>query len=305
VRAALSRRALVGGSVGLALSHRLARGAEPPSLMPVGFVGHGSPLLAVDPVRGPGLAVWGGRIPVPRGILVMTPHYGTRRIELGATGRGVAMRNMPKWISDQLPSDLSYPTPPSDALAARVEALLAGSYAVNRSSRPGFDHTTWIPLRHLFPDANVPVLEIAFPYRPDRELFALGRKLAPLRREGIFFLASGGITHNLAAVDLEPHHPIPPWSWDFDDWARRAVEAHDVDALLDWRAKAPAANLAHPDDGGHFRVLLVALGVVLDETADPRVMSPIAGFEGGLSVRCIELGGAPPPGVPVRASPPG
>jgi 4,5-DOPA dioxygenase extradiol len=297
------REGLLGaGALGLTLvtaPRRALAGAGGPATaaaaaatMPVAFVSHGGPLLAIDPVRGPALRAWGARLPPARGVVVMTPHWGSRHVALGATGPGVARYDFPRWLADKLPPGLSYASPPSDALAQRVEALLGGPPQVTRSARAGLDHTTWMPLRHLLPEASAPVLEVAYPYlMPDAELFALGRRLAPLREEGVLFLASGGMTHNLAAVDLdEAAAPVPSWSQEFDAWAADRVAAHDADALVDWRHKAPAADLAHPDDGGHFRVLLAALGLALaGKTPAVTATFPYSGYELALSVRCIQL----------------
>jgi 4,5-DOPA dioxygenase extradiol len=268
--------------------------------MPVALVSHGSPLLAIDPVRGPALRAWGARLPKPAGIVVMTPHYGSRRIELGATGPGVAAYTFPRGLARALPSDLTYPSPPSESLAARVEKQLAGGPgpAIARSARTSLDHTSWMPLLHLCPAADAPVLEIAYPYVPEAELVALGRKLAPLRDEGVLFVASGGVTHNLAAMRIGDGAaapapgpaPVPSWSSEFDDWLARTLSARDVDALVDWRARAPAADLAHPDDGAHYRVMLLGAGLVLGGGGAPPVSFPFAGFEALLSVRCAQIG---------------
>jgi 4,5-DOPA dioxygenase extradiol len=262
---------------------------------PVLYVSHGAPLFVVnDPVRFAELHAWGTRLARPRGIVVVTPHFASRDLLLGSTGPGVAMRNLPEAAARAVPASLTYPTPPSHALATRVGALLAPLGPVRRvgaDDRPGFDHTTWMPLLCLFPAASVPVLEIAYPYRTEAQLFALGQRLAPLRDEGVAFVASGGMTHNLASASLEgTASRVPSWSKEFDGWAAEAIAELNVDTLLDWRAKAPANALAHPDDGAHFRTVLVALGVALGARAPARrVAFPVIGFESTLSKRCVEL----------------
>ncbi len=207
----------------------------------------------------------------------MTPHFGARHLELGATGPGMGMYNMPRWMKKQLPQDLDYRTPPSTGLADRVEQLLAGTEPVARSDRRGFDHTIWMPLSFLCPLADAPVLEISYPYRSDAEIFALGQRLAPLRNEGVLFVGSGQLTHNLAALRFDAGADadvsVPAWSRDFDAWAAHALHRGDMDVLVDWREKAPAAELAHPDDGGHFRVLLFVLGVIAGSGARARPLS--------------------------------
>jgi 4,5-DOPA dioxygenase extradiol len=292
----ISRRELMGAGVSalLAASARAAR-AEPASsatAAPVLFVSHGTPLfMPGNETRIDELRAWGATIPRPRGIVLMTPHFAARALELGRTGPGFAMYNLPGIFKRQLPPDLEYATPPSEALAERVEGLLGRTVA--RPERRGFDHTTWMPLKSLFPRADVPVLELGYPFPSPREGFELGRKLAPLRDEGILFVASGGMTHNLAAAPL-PGEPsskeAPSFVTEFDAWAADRVARRAVDDLVDFRHKAPAVELAHPDDGAHYRVLLVALGVALHaRSAAEAIRFPITGVEAAQSKRCVEL----------------
>jgi 4,5-DOPA dioxygenase extradiol len=296
----ITRRELMRGAAGVAATVSAnARADAASGPMPVALVSHGSPMLAVDPVRGPALRAWGARLPKPTGIVVMTPHYGARRIELGATGPGVAAYTFPRGLARAIPSDLTYPSPPSEGLAARIEKQLAGGAggaATARSGRTSLDHTSWMPLLHLRPAADVPVLEMSYPYVPEAELVALGRKLAPLRDEGVLFVASGGVTHNLAAMriggggDGAAPPAVPSWSSEFDEWVARTLTARDVDSLVDWRARAPAADLAHPDDGAHYRVMLLGAGLVMGGGGAPPVSFPFTGFEALLSVRCAQIG---------------
>jgi 4,5-DOPA dioxygenase extradiol len=289
----LSRRALLGAAASAAIAPRARADdiprapprAAPPT--PILCVSHGSPRLAFDPARYAPVRAWGEELakrPKPRGILVMTPHFASERLLLGPHARGFAMYNLPPALKRQLPADLDYPSPPSDALASRVRALLPD--AAQAEDRRGFDHTTWIPLSHLYPAAGVPVLEIGFPYVHDADLFALGKRLAPLRDEEIVFVASGGVTHNLASLGASE---IPAWSKEFDAWTVEKLGTRAYDAIVDWRHKAPAAELAHPDDGGHFRVFLVALGIATSGGASPEARYPVASFEATMSVRSFEL----------------
>jgi 4,5-DOPA dioxygenase extradiol len=286
----LSRRSLLGlGVASLAASRSVrAEGASTPS-PPVLYVSHGAPIFALgDPGRIAELRGWGATLKKPAGIVVVTPHFASRRPEVGATARGFAMFNLPPAIKRRIPEELDYPTPSSAELAARLEGLLGP--VARAADRRGFDHTTWMPLLCLFPAADVPVLELAYPYGTDSELFALGRRLAPLRDDGVMFIASGGMTHNLASVDFSGAGSPPSWSSEFDAWAAERLSARDVDAMIDWRAHAPAQALAHPDDGGHYRVLLMALGVALGSPhAATRVTFPVTGFESTLSKRSVEM----------------
>lgn len=283
-----SRRELGVAVAALLAARAPVASAEPASLSPVLFVSHGTPLFVTqDHVRFAELSAWGARLPKPRGIVVMTPHFASRRALLGNTGQGRALYDLPEVFAEKIPKGTRYATPSSEELGRRLEGLLPGLVP---GGREGLDHTTWMPLALLYPRADVPVLELGYRYETDAALFALGRSLAPLRREGIVFVASGGMTHNLASVDLAhvgsaAPRPVPAFSREFDAWARERLAARDVDALIDWRARAPAERLAHPDDGAHFRVLLVALGMADGASAS----FPVQGFEAGLSKTCVEL----------------
>jgi Catalytic LigB subunit of aromatic ring-opening dioxygenase len=192
----ISRRALLAGTTALVTATTQA--SADTGRARVIFVSHGEPLfLPGQDARRQKLAAWGARLPKPRGIVVMTPHFASRTMQVGATGRGFAGYDLPGHMQRLLPQDLEYATPPSEALAARIDALL-GAALERAADRRGFDHTTWMPLKCLFPSAEIPVLEIAYPYIPERDAFALGRRLEPLREEGTLFVASGGMTHNLA-----------------------------------------------------------------------------------------------------------
>jgi 4,5-DOPA dioxygenase extradiol len=141
----------------------------------------------------------------------------------------------------------------------------------------------------MYPDADVPVLQISMPTLDPSGLFQIGRSLAPLRDEGVLILGSGFSTHNLRAVDMgasvaaEP----PAWSSEFDDWLDRALIAGDLDDLIDFENKAPAASIAHPRTE-HIAPLFVALGAAADGPSE--VQTAIEGFWYGLSKRSVQLG---------------
>src|SRR5450432_2190655 len=279
----ITRRALLAAGAAVAVAQRAA---ADPTRTPALYVSHGAPLfLPKQEARRAALAAWGAELAKPRAIVVMTPHFASRTLALGNTGPGFAWYDLPNGIKRLLPQDLEYPSPPSAGLAARVGEILH-SPLKRETERRGLDHTTWMPLKCLFPAADVPVLELTYPYVPEAEAFAFGQKLSALRDEGVLFVASGGMTHNLA---LDFDAPLAQFPVDFDNWASEALRAGNVDALIDFRDKAPAPNLSHPDDGAHFRVLLVALGVALGNGGSLNTSFPVTGFEGSLSNRCVQL----------------
>jgi 4,5-DOPA dioxygenase extradiol len=286
----ISRRTLLAFGATAIVTRRVL--ADAPALMPAGFVGHGSPLLAVDTVRGAELRRWGASLPIPTGIVALTPHYRSRGLRIGHVGKGRALYSFPSFMRRMVPDNLDYASPDNTTLAHLVADLLAPLEPAFDESREGFDHTTWMPLRHMFPDASAPVVEIAMPFMQEKDLFALGRRLSLLRRQGIFILASGSMTHNLASATLDTVKTAstPSWAAEFDAWAEKALAARDVASLLDWRARAPRSDLAHPDDGGHFRVMLVALGAVSQNDTFGSANFPVSGFDMGTqSKRCVEL----------------
>ncbi len=278
---------LVAGPRAKALRVPFPDGDEiPEALAPVLYISHGGPNLAVSGTRGAELRAWGDNITKPRGIVSITPHYRSRGIELGAVGPGRGARSFPARFA-RATRNIDYQTPDNTALAGRVRELLATRGEVRQSARTANDHTTWMPLLHLFPDADVPVLEVALPFTPDPKVFALGQALSPLRAEGIVIHCSGQLTHNLAMVG-RPGPPVP-WARAFDEWVTEQIEERDYQALVDWRRAAPDAYLVHPDDGGHYDVLLVALGAV-EATGLSEVTYPVDGFElSALSKRCIDF----------------
>lgn len=241
--------------------------------MPVGFVGHGAPTLALDPRKGADLRRWGAHLPRPSAILVVSAHWLDSPVRIGATEPAPLIYDF-YGFPDAL-YRLRYPCPPAPGLADRVEALLAGRFAVAREPSRGLDHGAWVPLRHLFPDADVPVLQISMPAQLSNEqLFALGQRLTPLRDEGVWILGSGNVTHNLRRIGPDDGGPPPGWARDFDAWVAAKLSEGDVEALLDPAARTPSFALAHPTDE-HYRPLLVALGAGEGEP----VRFPVEGFE--------------------------
>ena len=141
--------------------------------------------------------------------------------------------------------ETTYPAPPAPALAARVRDLLRAEPVAQDPER-GLDHGAYVPLVAMYPAADVPVLQVSLPSLDPTALFSLGRALAPLRREGVLIVGSGFLTHNLRTVDFRPDAPTPAWASEFDAWAADVLARRDVDALLDYRERAPGVRQALP-----------------------------------------------------------
>ncbi|MCJ0826548.1 dioxygenase [Luteimonas sp. 50] len=232
---------------------------------PVLFISHGSPMFALQPGRlGPNLGALGQAMPDIRAVLVVSPHWQTRGVRVGA---GAA----PETIHDfgGFPAalyQLQYPAPGAPGLAQDAARLLTiAGFGVGFDERRGLDHGAWVPLRHLFPQADVPVFQVSLPHDIDAAgALRLGQALAPLRERGVLVVGSGSLTHNLH--EFRQHIRDPEYAQQFADWVHDAVLARDVDALVDYRRRAPHAARAHPTEE-HYLPLLVAAGASSGEDA--------------------------------------
>ncbi|MCK6445442.1 MAG: dioxygenase [Planctomycetes bacterium] len=251
--------------------------------MPTIFLAHGAPPLLDMPDWVDELANWSRRIDEPKSILMVSAHWEQKPIALGATKTVPLVYDFygfpDKYYQQR------YEAPGAPELAKRVETVF-GKDKVTRTER-GLDHGAYVPLVAMYPKADVPVLQLSLPTLSPRELFALGKKLAPLRDEGVLIVGSGFLTHNLRRVDWSDDPATPQWAAEFDTWAKERLLARDVDALLDFEQKAPSANTALPTTE-HYVPLLVALGAAADDT---RVDFPITGFwMGSLTRRSVQFG---------------
>jgi 4,5-DOPA dioxygenase extradiol len=215
-----------------------------------------------------------------RAIVIVSAHWQTRG-EIRATSWERAplvydFGGFPKELYE-----ITYPAPGEPSLAARI----AG--AVPESHR-GLDHGAWVPLRLAWPDAHIPVVQVSLPAGTPQDVFALGRSLRPLRDEGIMIIGSGGIVHNLGLVHFsEKNSGIDPWAAEFDRWVADRLESRDVDALFEYRDRAPEAELAAPTPE-HLDPMFVTLGASWPED---RLEMIYEGFHyGNLSMRSFAFG---------------
>lgn len=230
--------------------------------LPTLFVSHGSPMLALQdsPARR-FLEQLGTTLSRPKAILVVSAHWET------AGAPAVSLARQPDTIHDfggfpRALFEMQYPAPGAPETAERAAALLeAANLPVGRSDTRGLDHGAWVPLRLMYPQADIPVAQISIVRGASPAQHELiGRALAPLREEDVLILASGSLTHNLyefrgQAVDA----PAPEWVSEFGAWMKARLEADDRAALLGYRQAAPFAVQNHPTDE-HLLPLFVALG---------------------------------------------
>lgn len=231
--------------------------------LPVLFVSHGSPMFALEAGEtGPALTRWGQalrqRHPGLRGVVILSPHWMAHGVEV------MAHAQPPTWhdFGGFPPAlyRLQYPAPGAPVLAQQVQARLAqaGIAAMLNPERP-LDHGAWVPLMHLLPQADVPVVQLALPVDADaRAVYALGQALQDLRSQGVLLVGSGSMTHNLREF-FGGERQAASYVVEFSRWVEQQVQAGAIDALLDWQQQAPHALRAHPTDE-HFLPLYFALG---------------------------------------------
>ncbi|WP_165495336.1 dioxygenase family protein [Actinomadura roseirufa] len=250
--------------------------------MPVLYLSHGAPPLADDAVWTGELARWAADLPKPEAILMVSAHWEEAPLTVSATRRVPLVYDF--WGFPQHYYEVRYDAPVAPQLAEDVRKLVPG---VQQDEERGLDHGAYVPLVEMFPDADVPVLQMSMPTLEPERLFEVGRSLAPLRDQGVLIIGSGFTTHNLRELSTGADAPPPAWSAEFDDWTDRAVTGGDIDALLDFRGKAPAARIAHPRTE-HFAPLFVALGA--DEAAPSARRAVIDGYWFGLAKRSFQFG---------------
>lgn len=253
--------------------------------MPALYLSHGAPPLADDPIWPGELAAWSADLPRPRAILMVSAHWEEAPLALGATEPAPLVYDF--WGFPEHYYRVRYDAPGAPELAASVRKLLrAPGTPVQDIPDRGLDHGAYVPLVEMFPQADIPVLQISMPTLDPVRLMEIGRTLAPLRDEGVLIVGSGFFTHNLAALR---HGGVPGWSTEFDAWGREALAASDVDALLDFEAKSPAGRLAHPRTE-HFAPLFVTLGAAEAAGDLTAPVTPVDGFWMGLSKRSLQFG---------------
>ncbi len=225
-------------------------------MLPALFVSHGAPTLPFDAVPAREfLKGLGASLPRPKGIVIASAHWETD----GVAANQVAVNDT---IHDftgfpEALYRLRYPAPGDAALSEKVHARIGGAL----DSVRGLDHGAWVPLMLMYPDADIPVVQVAVQPRAGvAHHIALGRALKPLREDGVLVIGSGSFVHNLRRLDRRgADAPEPQWSKDFSDWMHGALTARDDEALIHYRERAPYAAEAHPEDE-HLLPLFVGYG---------------------------------------------
>ena len=255
--------------------------------MPALFVGHGSPMnVVLDNDFTRSLARWGQVLPRPQAIMVVSAHWLTE-------GTWVTCMAQPETIHDfyGFPEALyamRYPCPGAPQ-HARAATEVFGRARVACNDDWGLDHASWAILKHIYPQADIPVFELSLDYgRPAEYHYALAAELAPLRERGVLIIGSGNLAHNLRLADFRNvDAPPPDWALAFDQQASRLMDAHDHDALVHYERLGREAALAIPTND-HYLPLLYVLA--LREKGEP-LRYAYEGFQhASISMRCVQIG---------------
>jgi 4,5-DOPA dioxygenase extradiol len=245
--------------------------------MPSLFVSHGAPTLALeDSPTSRFLRTLGAGLPRPRAIVVASAHDASGPIRIGAHPAPPTIHDFAGFSAEL--HALRYPVPGDPALAARLErALHDAGIDASTDAAHGLDHGAWVPLRHMYPEADIPVVTLSIDPRGDAAAHvAVGRALSFLGCEDILLLGSGGFTHNLGMLDWRRSDaPESAASREFADWLDRALVGADAQALLAWRERAPGAAANHPTIE-HLLPLFVAWGAASPRPQARRLHSALA-----------------------------
>ena len=244
--------------------------------LPTLFVSHGAPTLALEPGQaGAALTQLGRDLPRPTAILMVSAHWETARPAASTVEKPKTIHDFGGFAPELY--RLQYPAPGAPALARRVAELLGASgMTTDLDPVRGLDHGAWVPLRYLFPDAEVPVTQLSIqPHLDPAHHYRVGEALRPLMREGVLVIGSGSLTHNLREVRFNaPDGESAPYVGQFQEWVERTIGNQDVAALLDYRKRAPSAVRAHPTDE-HLLPLFVALGAAGAGSSAKRVTDEV------------------------------
>lgn len=231
----------------------------PMTSLPTLFISHGAPSFALDPgIAGPALTALGRSLPRPEAVLVVSPHWMTPTPQVSVAQRQDTIHDFGGF--DPALYELTYPVRGHPPLATQaIELLSDAGWSARADAHRGLDHGTWIPMRYLFPDADIPVFQVSQPARLDADrAWAFGAALAPLADRNVLIVGSGSLTHNLYEFGHRFSDPAA-YAAEFAGWVREAVVRGDSARLRRTLTDAPSAARAHPT-AEHFWPLLIAAG---------------------------------------------
>ncbi|MGW1028181.1 dioxygenase family protein [Streptomyces sp. NPDC002577] len=254
--------------------------------LPALYLSHGAPPLFDDGPWIRELFDWAQSLPKPRAILIVSAHWENAPLSLSAPAAHTPLVYdfggfHPRYYQ------LRYDTPDAHGLTRRVAAMMPDGEPLHQHTHRGLDHGAWVPLMAMYPLADIPVLQLSMPTHDPARLLDIGRRLAPLREEGVLVIGSGFMTHGLPFITRDMlSGAVPAWSSDFDTWAAEALARGDVDELAAYATRAPGMPYAHPTPD-HFLPVFIALGAA--ENPEQPARSVIDGFMMGFAKRSFQI----------------
>lgn len=254
--------------------------------LPAIYISHGAPPLLDDEIWKGQLSEWSAGITKPKGILVVSAHWENAPVAISSMDANTPLIYdfggfAPRYYNEK------YATPDAQWLGGMVASVMPDTEPLHYSAKRGLDHGAWVPIKIMYPDADIPVLQLSLPTSDPVKLIELGRRLKPLRDHGILIVGSGFMTHGLPYLREFRIEATPPgWSREFDHWAAEALARGDVDSLINYKQLAPGMPYAHPTVE-HFTPLFVTLGASSDLNSAPE--QKIDGYWMGLAKRSFEV----------------
>jgi len=284
---------VVGGAVGMKFLRPFQPATEELMRMPNGermpalFVGHGSPMNAVE--SNEWTAAWqelGKRLPKPKAILALSAHWLTNN------GLLVTASEHPSTTYDfgGFPPELyrqQYPAPGNPTLAKEIESALKMKTPIQGDTQWGLDHGTWVVLKHMFPKADIPVIQLSLDYgKPPSFHYEVAKLLQPLRNKGVLIIGSGNLVHNLRAMVRTDNTPFD-WALDFETRMDTYIKDGNHLAVMDFQKLGSLASIAHPTYD-HFLPIFYALGL---QSAGEEFRDFCGGFQyKSVSMRSYQIG---------------
>lgn len=254
--------------------------------IPALYISHGAPPLLEDATWMNQLSTWAQEIEKPKGIVIVSAHWESEPITISATRANTPLIYDFGGFSPKF-YNMTYATPDATWLGDLVAKLMPDDEPLRRHETRGLDHGAWVPLKVMYPEADIPVIQLSMPTHDPERLLELGARLYPLREQGVLVIGSGFMTHGLQFIrDWSFEAAAPGWSAEFDAWAKEALAKGDIETLVRYKETAPGMPYAHPTVE-HFTPLFITLGA----SSNPEQISEtkIDGYFMGLAKRSIQV----------------
>lgn len=254
--------------------------------MPVLFIGHGNPMNAIE--ENQYTQAWKTlctKLPKPNAILAISAHWLTKGTRVHKAKKPKTVHDF--WVFPEALYKIQYPCPGAPETVNEIKSLVKGT-RVESDTEWGIDHGTWVPLRYLFPDANVPTVQLSIDLSQSSQFhYNLGKELIPLRERGVLIIGSGNIVHNLGRMDYDRDAKSFDWAIEFDDLAKELIVKRDHKKLISYEQLGKAAILSVPTPD-HYWPLLYSLGLIEE---DDQLSYPVNGIaHSSISMRAIVIG---------------